>query len=136
MTFVNIGFILNVTTLIIQIQNCNESWYCIECCSKILRDHNGNKAFQLFCAISVAIVFFIYLYLLCNVNFFLYFSLYDNKINLPKIFPFNFLSCDKNLLACCTNTDSSIMQWKELKSVQNSSSLKPTPNFNLIQNFQ
>ena len=26
-----------------------------------------------------------------------------------KIFPFNSLSCDKNVLACCANTDSSIM---------------------------
>ena len=67
------------------LQNCNESWYCIECCS--------------------------------------------------KIFPSNFLSCDKNFLACCTNTDSSIMQWKELKSAQNSSLLlKPTPNLELLVN--
>ena len=32
-----------------------------------------------------------------------------------KIFPFNSLSCDKNFLAYCTNTDSSIMQWKGQK---------------------
>ena len=66
-------------------QNCDKSWYCIECCS--------------------------------------------------KIFPFNSLSCNKSSLACCTNTDSSIMQWKELKSAQNSSLLlKTTPDLELLVN--
>ena len=64
------------------IQNCIESWYCKEFCS--------------------------------------------------KIFSFNSLSCDKNFLACCTITNSSIMQWDVLKSAQNSSLLlKPTPNLGL-----
>ena len=44
--------------------------------SFFLRDHNGNKAVQLFCAIPVAIDFLIVFH-----NFFVY--LYDNKINLP-----------------------------------------------------
>ena len=35
-----------------------------------------------------------------------------------KIFPLNSFSCDKNFLACCTNTDSSIMQWKGQKSLK------------------
>ena len=47
----------------------------------------------------------------------------------------NSLSCDKNFPACCTNTDSSIMQWKGPKSAQNSSLLlKPTPNLELLVN--
>ena len=52
-----------------------------------------------------------------------------------KIFPFKSLSCDKNFPTCFTNIDSSIMQWKVLKSVQNSSLLlKPTPNLELLVN--
>ena len=38
--------------------------------SFFLRDHNGNKALELFCAIAVAIMSFIYVYLLCNCNIF------------------------------------------------------------------
>ena len=45
------------------LQNCHESWYCIECCS--------------------------------------------------TIFSFN-LSSNKNFLACSTNTDNNITQWKDL----------------------
>ena len=38
-------------------------------------------------------------------------------------------------MACCTNTDSSIMQQKALKSAENSSLLlKPTPNLKLLVN--
>ena len=52
-----------------------------------------------------------------------------------KIFPFNSLSCDKNFLACCTNTDSSMMQWKGQKTAEISSLvLKPTPNLELLVN--
>ena len=35
-------------------------------------------------------------------------------------FFFKSLSCDKDLLACETNTDSSTMEWKELKGAQSS----------------
>ena len=49
------------------------------------------------------------------------------------IFPFNSLSCDKNFLACCINTDSSIIQWKGQKTCEISSLLlKPTPNLQLL----
>ena len=49
------------------------------------------------------------------------------------IFPFNSLSCDKNFLACCINTDSSIIQWKGQKTCELSSLLlKPTPNLQLL----
>ena len=51
------------------LQNCDESWYCIECCS--------------------------------------------------TIFPFNSLSSNENLLACCTNTYNNIPQWKDLKNDHN-----------------
>ena len=52
-----------------------------------------------------------------------------------KIFPFNSL-CDKNFLACCTNTDSSIMLWKGKKKTTEISSLllKPTINLELLVN--
>ena len=55
------------------LQNCDESWYCIECCS--------------------------------------------------TIFPFNSLSSNKNFLACCTNPDRNITQWKDLENDHNSSLL-------------
>ena len=48
------------------LQNCDESWYCIDCCS--------------------------------------------------TIFPFNSLSSNKNFLAFCTNTDSNIIQWKDVEN--------------------
>ena len=67
------------------LQNCDESWYCIDCCS--------------------------------------------------TIFPFNSLSSNKNFLACCTNTDSNITQWKDLENDHNSSlSLKPSSNLELLVN--
>ena len=64
------------------LQNCDESWYCIECCS--------------------------------------------------TIFPFNSLSSNKNFLACCTNTDSNITQWKDLENDHDSLLLlKPSSNLEL-----
>ena len=67
------------------LQNCDESWYCIECCS--------------------------------------------------KIFPFNFLSRNKKFLACCTSTDSNIIQWKDIENAHASSlSLKPSLNLELLVN--
>ena len=66
------------------LQNCDESWYCIECCS--------------------------------------------------TIFPFNSLS-SKKFLACYTNTDSNIIQWKDLENDHASSlSLKPSSNLELLVN--
>ena len=65
------------------LQNCDESWYCIKCCS--------------------------------------------------TIFPFNSLPSNKNFLACCTNTDSIITQWKDLENDRNSSlSLKPSSKSELL----
>ena len=64
------------------LQNCNESWYCIECCS--------------------------------------------------TIFPFNSLSSNKNFLACCTNTDSNIAEWKDLENDHDSSSLLKPSNLKLL----
>ena len=67
------------------LQNCDESWYCIECCS--------------------------------------------------TIFPFNSLSSNKKFLTCCTNTDSNIIQWKDLDNDHASSlSLKPSSNLELLVN--
>ena len=37
------------------------------------------------------------------------------------IFPFNSLSINKNFLACYTNTDSDIRQWKDLENDHSSS---------------
>ena len=52
-----------------------------------------------------------------------------------KIFLFNSLICDKNFLASCINTDSSIMQWKGQKTSEISSLLlKPTLNLELLVN--
>ena len=52
-----------------------------------------------------------------------------------KIFLLNSLSCDKNLLARCINTDSSIIQWKGQKTSEISSLLlKPTSNLELLVN--
>ena len=51
------------------------------------------------------------------------------------MFPFNFLSSNKNFLACCTDTDSNITQWKDLQSDNNSSlSLKPSSLVNHFNN--
>ena len=67
------------------LQNCDESWYYIECCS--------------------------------------------------TIFPFNSLSSSKKFQACCTNTDSNIIQWKDLENDHASSlSLKPSSNLELLVN--
>ena len=67
------------------LQNCDESWYCIESC--------------------------------CT------------------IFPFNSLSSNKKFLACCTNTDSNIIQWKDLENDHaNSLSLKLSSNLELLVN--
>ena len=67
------------------LQNCDESWYCIECCSTIS--------------------------------------------------PFNSLSSNKNFLACCINTDSNIIQWKDLENDPESSLLlKPSSNLELLVN--
>ena len=69
----------------LSIQNCDESWYCVECCS--------------------------------------------------TIFPFNSLSSNKKFLACCTNTDSNIIQWKDLENDHASSlSLKLSSNLELLVN--
>ena len=54
--------------------------------------------------------------------------------NCSTIFPFNFLSSIRNFLACCTNTDKNITQWKDLGNDHNSwLSLKP-PNLELLVN--
>ena len=67
------------------LQNCNESWYCIECYS--------------------------------------------------TIFPFNSIFSNKSFLACCTNTDSNIIQWKDLENGHDSSLLlKPSSNLELSVN--
>ena len=67
------------------LQNCDESWCWIDCCS--------------------------------------------------TIFSFNSLSKNKNFLAYCTNTDSNITQWTDLKQDHNSSlSLKPSLNLELLGN--
>ena len=66
------------------LQNCEESWYCIECCS--------------------------------------------------TIFPFNSLSSNKNFLACCTNTDSNITQWKDLENDHDSSLLLKLSNLGFLVN--
>ena len=67
------------------LQNCDESWYCIEYCC----------------------------------TFFLFNSLSSNKI----------------FLACCTNTDSNIIQWKDLENDHASSLLlKPSSNLELLVN--
>ena len=67
------------------LQNCDESWYCIECCS--------------------------------------------------IIFPFNSLSSNKRFLACCTNTHSNIIQWKDQENDHASSlALKPSSNLELLVN--
>ena len=86
-TLVNFGFICNNFNYLNYryLQNCDESWYCIECCS--------------------------------------------------TIFPFNSLSSNKNFLACCTNTDSNITQWKDLENDHDSSLLlKPSSNLELLVN--
>ena len=51
------------------------------------------------------------------------------------IFPFNSLSSNKNFLTCCTNTDSNILQWKDLENDDNSLlSLKPSSKLKLLLN--
>ena len=67
------------------LQNSNESWYCIECCS--------------------------------------------------TIFLFNYLSSNKNFLACCASTDNNTAQWIDLENDHNNSlSLKPSSNLELLVN--
>ena len=67
------------------LQNCDEFWHSIECCSTIS--------------------------------------------------PFNSLLSNKTFLACCTNTDSNIIQWKDLENDHASSlTLKPSSNLELLVN--
>ena len=52
-----------------------------------------------------------------------------------KIFPFNSFSSNKNFLACCTSTNSDIIQWKDIENDHDSSlSLKPSSNLELVVN--
>ena len=67
------------------LQNYDESWYCIDCCS--------------------------------------------------TTFLFNSLSSNRNFLACCKNTDSNIIQRKDLKNYRDSSLLlKPSSNLEHLVN--
>ena len=51
------------------------------------------------------------------------------------IFPFNSLSSNKNVLACCTNTDNNTTQWIDLENDHiNSLSLKPSSNLEILEN--
>ena len=51
------------------------------------------------------------------------------------IFPFNSLSSNRNFLACCTNTDSNITQWKDVENEHdNSLFLKLSANLELLVN--
>ena len=51
------------------------------------------------------------------------------------IFPFNSLSSNKNFLACCTNTNNNMTQWRDLGHDHDSSlSLKPSSNLKLLLN--
>ena len=51
------------------------------------------------------------------------------------IFLFNSLSNNKKFLPCCTNTDSNIIQWKDLENDHASSLLlKPSSNLELLVN--
>ena len=50
------------------------------------------------------------------------------------IYPFNSLSSSKNFLACCTNTDSNITQWKDLENDHSSSLLLKPSNLELLVN--
>ena len=51
------------------------------------------------------------------------------------IFPFNSLSNNKNFLACCTSTDSDIIQWKDTENDHDTSlSLNPSSNLELLVN--
>ena len=63
------------------LQNCDDSWYCIDCCS--------------------------------------------------TIFLFNSLSSNKNFLACCTNTDSNITQWKDHSETRITNQVSLSNNLNL-----
>ena len=49
------------------------------------------------------------------------------------VFSLNSLQGNENFLAWCTNTDRSIIQWKDLGINHNSSLLlKPSPNFRTL----
>ena len=51
------------------------------------------------------------------------------------IFPFSSLSSNKNFLACFTNIDDNITQWRDLEHDHDSSlSLKPSSNLELLVN--
>ena len=51
------------------------------------------------------------------------------------LFPFISLCSNKNFLACCTNIDSNIAQWKDLENDHDSSLLlKPSSNLELLVN--
>ena len=54
---------------------------------------------------------------------------------LHAIFPLNSLSSNKNCLACCTNTDNNITQWKDLENDHDSLLLlKPSSKLELLVN--
>ena len=52
-----------------------------------------------------------------------------------QFFVFSSLSSNKNFLACCSSTDSNIIQWKDLENDHDSSlPLKPSSNLELLVN--
>ena len=54
---------------------------------------------------------------------------------LQHTFSFQLIIKQQNFLACCTDTDSNITQWKDLENNHNSSlSLKPSSNLELLVN--
>ena len=50
------------------------------------------------------------------------------------IFPFNYLSSNKNFLDCCMNTDNNGIHWVDLENDNSSLSLKPSSNLELLVN--
>ena len=50
------------------------------------------------------------------------------------VFPFKSLSSNKNILACCTNTDNNIIQWRDLEHNHDSSLSLKSSNLELLVN--
>ena len=92
--------------------NINHPKFPCKICAKNIQDKD--KAVQ--CDLCE-----LWIHIKCNNLNYLDYRYLQNCDESSTICPFNSLSGNKNFLACCTNTDCNITQWKDLENDLDSS---------------
>ena len=106
--------------------NINHPKFPCKVCAKNIQDKD--KAVQ--CDLCE-----LWIHIKCNNLNYLDYRYLQNCDKFSTICPFNSLSGNKNFLACCTNTDCNITQWKDLENDLDSSLiLKLSSNLELLVN--